>query len=544
MAGEDGVWIHEAIVRFLQGPCYSVPLMGFIDENCAIFDTEVRPPPSPPLPSPAPPLHPSSSSCPPLFPLPARSLSPTSSGPGAGDVGAAPGADFLDRAPRAPRPAQEEMRFEYTAIHNRFKALVDDLLTGYLEELGVSPETFMEVATKMGADKLNEFVVSSILTVDNFVQFRNMMVQRNIDLTHQALSQLEEEQAADAPEQPGTPERSATPEKLAPAPEAKAPPKASPAPAPEPAPEPEMKKASAAPPTPGKDADLEAALEASRKLDEENQRERRLEEEREAQELARALALSREEDETRKEVLEAEAEAIRASEEEAAAAAAAAVKASASSSSPATSGGAGSSGPAAAAASDSATATAAPETTESRERPAAETAHQEAAGAAAPPARPRMTELPPLRGPKGLHGGAGFSSSSGGAKEGGNGGLFKGRTNPLDPPPLVSDLSALREAAKAAAMAQKKFLSADVADTRKRMLAENKSKRDNHLQNYLDRGSAMRGMVYETAAYKSVTGGGAHAHAAEHDSKRAALRKELARQLKQDLLGGVRSAEA
>ena len=271
-------------------------------------------------------------------------------------------------------------------------------------------------------------------------------------------------------------------------------------------------------------------------------RNRRLEEEREAQELARVLALSREEDETRKEVLEAEASAIRASEEEAAAAAA--VKASASSSSSAASGGAGSSGPAAAAASDSATATAAPETTESGERPAAETAHQEAAGAAAPPARPRMTELPPLRGPKGLHGGAGFSSSSGGAKEGGDGSLFKGRTSPLDPLPLVSDLSALREAAKAAAMAQKKFLSADVADTRKRMLAENKSKRDNHLQNYLDRGSAMRDMVYETAAYKGVTGGGAHAHAAEHDSKRAALRKELARQLKQDLLGGMRSAEA
>ena len=100
MAGEDGVWIHEAIVRFLQGPCYSVPLMGFIDENCAIFDTEVRPPPSPP---PPPPLHPTS--CPPLFPLPARSLPPTPSGPGAGGFGAAPGADFLDRAPRAPCPA-------------------------------------------------------------------------------------------------------------------------------------------------------------------------------------------------------------------------------------------------------------------------------------------------------------------------------------------------------------------------------------------------------------------------------------------------------
>lgn len=80
------------------------------------------------------------------------------------------------------------MRFEYTAIHNCFKALVDDLLTGYLEELGVSPEIFLEVVIKMGADKLDEFAVSSILTVDNFVQFGNMSVQRNIDLTHQVLS--------------------------------------------------------------------------------------------------------------------------------------------------------------------------------------------------------------------------------------------------------------------------------------------------------------------------------------------------------------------
>lgn len=45
------MWIHEAIVRFLQGPCYSVPLMGSIDENCAIFDKEVCPAgaPHPPL---------------------------------------------------------------------------------------------------------------------------------------------------------------------------------------------------------------------------------------------------------------------------------------------------------------------------------------------------------------------------------------------------------------------------------------------------------------------------------------------------------------
>ena len=41
MAAADGSeWIQEAVVRFLQGPCYTAPLMGFIDEKCTIFDTE------------------------------------------------------------------------------------------------------------------------------------------------------------------------------------------------------------------------------------------------------------------------------------------------------------------------------------------------------------------------------------------------------------------------------------------------------------------------------------------------------------------------
>ena len=46
-------------------------------------------------------------------------------------------------------------------------------------------------ASSAGQDKLSDFVVRSILTVDNFMHFRNMMVQRNLDLTRQALAQLE-----------------------------------------------------------------------------------------------------------------------------------------------------------------------------------------------------------------------------------------------------------------------------------------------------------------------------------------------------------------
>ena len=40
---EESAWLNEAVIRFLQGPLYSTPLMSFIDNNCQIFDTEVRP---------------------------------------------------------------------------------------------------------------------------------------------------------------------------------------------------------------------------------------------------------------------------------------------------------------------------------------------------------------------------------------------------------------------------------------------------------------------------------------------------------------------
>lgn len=77
-------------------------------------------------------------------------------------------------------------------IHEEFKQLVDSLLTEFIEELGVSPETFYEVMNAQGQDKLTSFVLQTILTVDDFTLFKAMMVKRNIDLTNQVLNQVDE----------------------------------------------------------------------------------------------------------------------------------------------------------------------------------------------------------------------------------------------------------------------------------------------------------------------------------------------------------------
>ncbi|GLI65330.1 hypothetical protein VaNZ11_008873 [Volvox africanus] len=88
---------------------------------------------------------------------------------------------------------EEENKLEYTTCHNEFKELVDKLLTDFLGDLGVGPEEFYQtVAAAQETDKLTAFVVQTILTVDDFLMFKAMMVRRNIDLTTQVLEAVEQ----------------------------------------------------------------------------------------------------------------------------------------------------------------------------------------------------------------------------------------------------------------------------------------------------------------------------------------------------------------
>mmetsp|Transcript_46894 Transcript_46894/g.87379 ORF Transcript_46894/g.87379 Transcript_46894/m.87379 type:complete len:487 (-) Transcript_46894:251-1711(-) len=121
---EDMQWLYEAVIRYLQGPMYSTPLMGFIDEACVIFDND------------------------------------------------------------------EENKLEYTKIHQDFQKLVDTLISDYLSELGVPPQKFAEIMAKSVNMEMNNFVLTSILTVDDFCQFKAMMVKRNMDLTNEVLKSV------------------------------------------------------------------------------------------------------------------------------------------------------------------------------------------------------------------------------------------------------------------------------------------------------------------------------------------------------------------
>ncbi|KPA80049.1 hypothetical protein ABB37_05065 [Leptomonas pyrrhocoris] len=86
-----------------------------------------------------------------------------------------------------------EMKLEYTVVHNKFRELVDSLLTSCVVELGVPMETAVEAlrATlhEHGSDsdtrtqrRAAKKMLMQVFNADNFSSFYTMMVKRNLEL--------------------------------------------------------------------------------------------------------------------------------------------------------------------------------------------------------------------------------------------------------------------------------------------------------------------------------------------------------------------------
>ena len=70
------------------------------------------------------------------------------------------------RRKRVARPcAMDENKLEFTDVHDRFKSLVETLLSDFLGEMGVSADMFVEIVANSVHLQLNSFVLASILTV-------------------------------------------------------------------------------------------------------------------------------------------------------------------------------------------------------------------------------------------------------------------------------------------------------------------------------------------------------------------------------------------
>eukprot|EP00928_Gymnodinium_smaydae_P099700 TRINITY_DN9587_c0_g1_i2.p1 TRINITY_DN9587_c0_g1~~TRINITY_DN9587_c0_g1_i2.p1 ORF type:complete len:654 (-),score=123.67 TRINITY_DN9587_c0_g1_i2:235-2151(-) len=85
----------------------------------------------------------------------------------------------------------EENKFEYTACHNDYRQLVEDLFLVHLIDVSISEaqlHTFFDRG--LAGQSLHHILVEQLLCADDFLAFKAMMVKRNADLDMKAALEL------------------------------------------------------------------------------------------------------------------------------------------------------------------------------------------------------------------------------------------------------------------------------------------------------------------------------------------------------------------
>eukprot|EP00927_Polykrikos_kofoidii_P058084 TRINITY_DN52410_c0_g1_i1.p1 TRINITY_DN52410_c0_g1~~TRINITY_DN52410_c0_g1_i1.p1 ORF type:complete len:254 (-),score=74.77 TRINITY_DN52410_c0_g1_i1:63-749(-) len=134
-ASNDNTWLVDMVVQFMRSPTWKKPLNDFIGEKCTMFDN-----------------------------------------------------------------FQEENKHEYVEVHQEFKTLVDDLLAAHLLELDISPEVFEQqcLESNLIDDPRMKQIVDKLAAADNFLSFKQMMIDAHTNKQLQAEATLQDENAAHA----------------------------------------------------------------------------------------------------------------------------------------------------------------------------------------------------------------------------------------------------------------------------------------------------------------------------------------------------------
>ena len=123
MADEDNTWLVDMIVQFVNSPSWNEPIDAFVAEKCMLFDT-----------------------------------------------------------------LEEEMKHEYMECHQEFGGLVESLLAAHLLEVDITPEDFERQVMESGLkdDERMQRVVLQLIAAEDFLEFRNMMLQQHMKMQQQA----------------------------------------------------------------------------------------------------------------------------------------------------------------------------------------------------------------------------------------------------------------------------------------------------------------------------------------------------------------------
>ncbi|XP_048374238.1 cilia- and flagella-associated protein 36 isoform X3 [Sphaerodactylus townsendi] len=88
---------------------------------------------------------------------------------------------------------EEESKLSYTEIHQEYKALVEKLLDTYLKEVGINEEKFQEACmSPLAKTRTSQAILQPVLAAEDFKLFKEMMVQKNIEMQLQAIRIIQE----------------------------------------------------------------------------------------------------------------------------------------------------------------------------------------------------------------------------------------------------------------------------------------------------------------------------------------------------------------
>eukprot|EP00416_Gambierdiscus_australes_P026421 CAMPEP_0171068716 /NCGR_PEP_ID=MMETSP0766_2-20121228/8728_1 /TAXON_ID=439317 /ORGANISM="Gambierdiscus australes, Strain CAWD 149" /LENGTH=405 /DNA_ID=CAMNT_0011525059 /DNA_START=68 /DNA_END=1285 /DNA_ORIENTATION=- len=85
----------------------------------------------------------------------------------------------------------EENKLEYTLVHKAFTQLVDELLVAHLSELSVTTEDFVTFCQRglSGDNDVQRDLVEQLVSVEDFLIFKAMMVKRSAQLQRETLTE-------------------------------------------------------------------------------------------------------------------------------------------------------------------------------------------------------------------------------------------------------------------------------------------------------------------------------------------------------------------
>jgi len=126
---QDNSWLVDMIIQFTNSPAWNEQVSGFIRDKCIAFDN-----------------------------------------------------------------FDEENKHEYVDVHNEFKSLVDNLLAAHLLEVDITPDDFEKWCVEAGLqdDPRLQQVVTQLRAADDFLAFKQMMLEHHLNMQQEVEATLKE----------------------------------------------------------------------------------------------------------------------------------------------------------------------------------------------------------------------------------------------------------------------------------------------------------------------------------------------------------------